>query len=139
MFGRRKFNDFSDFDDLFRQLSEMFGNSTNLSKENGSDELGDWTKETFKSEDGTIYVTNFIRNGGNPKKSNNLDLLKMKLDRAIENENFEEAVKLRDQIKNFESNNEQIQKLDSELKTAIKEQNFEKAIELRDQIKKLKS
>jgi protein-arginine kinase activator protein McsA len=54
-------------------------------------------------------------------------------------EDFEEAVKLRDQIKNLETNQEEIQKLELELKESIKEQNFEKSIEIRDQLRKLRS
>ena len=64
--------------------------------------------------------------------------LKYQLNMAIENEDFESAVKLRDQIKNFESNQETIDKLELELKKSIEEQNFEKSIELRDQLKNLK-
>jgi protein-arginine kinase activator protein McsA len=64
--------------------------------------------------------------------------LKSQLNVAIENEDFESAVKLRDQIKNFESNQEVIDKLELELKNSIKEQNFEKSIELRDELKKLR-
>jgi protein-arginine kinase activator protein McsA len=67
------------------------------------------------------------------------EYLKIKLQRAIETEDFESAIKLRDQIKNLESNQEEIEKVELELKKAIKEQNFEMAIELRDELKKLKS
>ena len=58
---------------------------------------------------------------------------------AIEDENFEEAVKLRDEIKNYETNQDSINKLEFELKKSIEEQNFEKSIEIRDELKKLKS
>jgi excinuclease UvrABC helicase subunit UvrB len=143
MFGRRKnFNDiFREFDAMFGQFDSMFGNTpSNLSKENGSDELGDWTKETYASEDGSIFITNFIRTGNSsPKKNNSLEKLKSQLNLAIESENFEEAVKLRDQIKKFENNKEQLEKLQLELKKSISEQNFEKCIELREEIKKLNS
>ena len=57
----------------------------------------------------------------------------------IEEENFEEAVKLRDEIKTYESNQDSINKLEMELKKSIEEQDFEKSIEIRDQLKKLKS
>lgn len=143
MFGRRKnFNDiFRDFDAMFGQFDSTFGiNPSNLSKENGSDELGDWTKETYSSEDGSVFITNFIRTGNpSPNKNSSLDKLKTQLNLSIENENFEEAVKLRDQIKKFESNKEQLNKLQMELKKSILEQDFEKCIELREEIKKLNS
>jgi protein-arginine kinase activator protein McsA len=54
-------------------------------------------------------------------------------------EDFEQAVKLRDQIKNLGTNQEQIEKLELELKKSIEEQNFEKSIEIRDHLRKLKS
>ena len=58
---------------------------------------------------------------------------------AIESENFEDAVKLRDQIKKFETNREQVEKLQLELKKSISQQNFERCIELREELKKLNS
>jgi protein-arginine kinase activator protein McsA len=54
-------------------------------------------------------------------------------------EDFEEAIKLREQIKNLATNQEEIKKLELELKESIKEQNFERSIEIRDQLRKLKS
>lgn len=144
MFRRRKnFNDlFGDFDAMFSQFESMFGGMpSNSETESGTDELGDWTKETYTSPDGKIFITNFVRNGSshNSNKSSGVDSLKKRLQLAIEEENFEEAVKLRDQIKNYESNQDAINKLEMELKKSIEEQNFEKSIEIRDQIKKLKS
>lgn len=136
---RRNLNDiFGDFDSMFSQFESMFGGMPNNSEsESGTDELGDWTKETYTSPDGRIFITNFVRNGSSNKSG--VDSLKKRLQLAIEEENFEEAVKLRDQIKNYESNQDSINKLELELKKSIEEQNFEKSIEIRDQIKKLKS
>lgn len=136
---RRNLNDiFGDFDSMFSQFESMFGGMPNNSEsESGTDELGDWTKETYTSPDGRIFITNFVRNGSSNKGG--VDSLKKRLQLAIEEENFEEAVKLRDQIKNYESNQDSINKLELELKKSIEEQNFEKSIEIRDQIKKLKS
>ena len=141
MFRRRKnFNDlFGDFDSMFSQFESMFGGMpSNSETESGTDEIGDWTKETYTSPDGKIFITNFVRNGSS-NKSLGLNSLKRKLQMAIEEENFEEAVKLRDEIKNYESNQDSINKLEMELKKSIEEQNFEKSIEIRDQLKKLKS
>lgn len=144
MFRRRKnFNDlFGDFDAMFSQFESMFGGMPNNGEtESGTDEIGDWTKETYTSPDGKIFITNFVRNGDshNSNKSSGINSLKRKLQIAIEEENFEDAVKLRDEIKNLESNQENIEKIELELTRAIKEQDFELAIELRDHLKKLKS
>lgn len=144
MFRRRKnFNDiFGDFDAMFSQFESMLGGMPSNSKtESGTDEIGDWTKETYTSPDGKIFITNFVRTGSshNSNKSSGITSLKRKLQIAIEEENFEEAVKLRDEIKNLETNQENIEKIELELKRAIKEQDFELAIELRDHLKTLKS
>lgn len=144
MIFRRKnnFNDiFNEFDTIFGQFDSIFGGLPNKSKiENGTDELGNWAKETFMSEDGSVHITSFIRTGGNVKSNDNsvINDLRQKLKVAVESEKFEDAVKLRDQIKNLENNSEKIKNLESELKIAIKEENFEKAIKLRDKLKQLK-
>lgn len=144
MFRRRKnFNDiFGDFDAMFSQFESMLGGMpSNSETESGTDEIGDWTKETYTSPDGKIFITNFVRTDSshNSNKSSGITSLKRKLQIAIEEENFEEAVKLRDEIKNLETNQENIEKIELELKRAIKEQDFELAIELRDHLKTLKS
>lgn len=63
--------------------------------------------------------------------------LQRKLNECINNQNFEEAAKLRDQIKDLEKNNTKIEKLKKELDLAIQEQNFERAIEIRDELKSI--
>jgi protein-arginine kinase activator protein McsA len=73
------------------------------------------------------------------KEMSKEEYLNIKLERAIEMEDFEEAIKLREQIKNLATNQEEIKKLELELKESIKEQNFERSIEIRDQLRKLKS
>ncbi len=97
-----------------------------------------WEKKTYKSEDGSITFTYITNVKGNLNKSDELDLLKQRLEMAVEEQNFEDAVELRDKIKNLEQNKEKISKLNKELEECIKTQNFEKAIELRDKIKSLK-
>jgi len=144
MFRRRKnLNDiFSEFDSMFSQFDAIFGGMPNGSKsEQGTDDLGDWTEETYTSPDGKISIKSFVRTSGShgTNKPSGLDSLKKKLQIAIEEENFEEAVKLRDEIKNYESNQDEIKKLELELKKSIEELNFERSIEIRDQLKKLKS
>lgn len=144
IFGRRKnnLNDiFREFDEMYSQFDSIFGGLSNKSEiEKGSDEFGNWSKETFMSDDGAIQVTSFIRTGNSPSYSrgSTLSKLKQELKTAVENENFEDAVKIRDQIKKHESNQEAISKLENELKQVIKNHNFERAIEIRDELKKLK-
>jgi 16S rRNA G966 N2-methylase RsmD len=75
---------------------------------------------------------------GDLNKSDELEILKQKLEMAVEKQNFEEAVELRDKIKNLEENKEKISELNKELEDCIKIQDFEKAIELRDRINTLK-
>ena len=142
MFNRKNLNDlFREFDSMFGGFDSMFGVTPNNGKtESGTDEFGDWTKETYKSPDGGVLITSFVRTGGNykPNQSSGTTSLKKKLQIAIEEENFEEAVKLRDEIKNLETNQETITKLEEELKQTISDHNFERSIEIRDELTKLK-
>ena len=130
MFGRRRnFN----FDELMAQYEKMM---EDFHKK-------DWTEEIFESPDGSYKTTSYVKvfdlSEFFDKKTTKEVQLKNKLNRAIEDENFEEAVKLRDQIKNLETNQKEIEKLELELQESIKEQNFERSIELRDELKKLRS
>lgn len=146
MYRKRKnpFDLLSQFDSMFENFDSMLNpfNSNliagKVKTESGSDENGNWTKQTFNSEDGSVSITNFVRLGdGKIEKSNKLESLKEKLELSIEKQDFEEAVKLRDEIKKLEKNKDKIESLKSELEKSIKEQNFEKSIELRDKIKSL--
>jgi excinuclease UvrABC helicase subunit UvrB len=128
------------FGDLDAMFNEMFGEIPKETKtETGTDEFGEWKKETYSSPSGGILITNFVRLGNTSNKDSNINTLKSKLQKAIDEENFEDAVKIRDEIKNYEKNLDSIKKIEMELKKSIEEQNFEKSIELRDQLKKLKS
>jgi protein-arginine kinase activator protein McsA len=60
------------------------------------------------------------------------------LQKAIDEQEFEMAVELRDRIKSLEENKDKIAALENDLKEAINKQDFEKAIEIRDGLKKLK-
>jgi protein-arginine kinase activator protein McsA len=106
----------------------------------------DWTTNTFESPDGNYKYTRHVKvfdlsdlDNYNSKEMDKEEYLNIKLNRAIEMEDFELAVKLRDQIKNLGTNKEMIEHLELELKKSIKEQNFEKSIEIRDELRKLKS
>lgn len=118
MFNRKNF-----FDEIFREFESMFDYSN--------------TSYTKLGENG--YV---IRYTSSPLNSNNnlneIENLKNKLETCVENQDFEQAVKLRDQIKKLEENGTKITELENKLQKAVREQDFEKAIELRDKIKSLK-
>ncbi len=134
MFHRRKFN--FNIDDLMARYEKIM---EDFNKQ-------DWTTNTFESPDGDYKYTRYVKvfdlsdlDNDNPKEMSKDEYLNIKLERAIEMEDFEEAVKLRDQIKNLGINKGMIENLELELKESIKEQNFEKSIEIRDQLRKLKS
>jgi excinuclease UvrABC helicase subunit UvrB len=129
-------------------IDEILAKYQNLMKEiNNKLSNNDWTKETFESPDGSYRYTSFVKvvdlsdfynQDIDDKKMSKEEYLTYKLQQAVENEDFEEAIKLRDQISNLKSNQEEIEKLELDLKEAIKLQDFEKAIKLRDELKKLK-
>ena len=123
MLGNRRF-----YNDIFRAFDEMF---TQFPPNNG-----EWKTQTKVSEDGTMKITTYYYD--NTKTDPTSKNLKQQLEIAIENEDFEKAVELRDKIKKLENNQVEIEKLELELKKSIKEQNFEKSIEIRDQLRKLK-
>jgi excinuclease UvrABC helicase subunit UvrB len=143
---RFNFNDlFSEFDSLFDGFNSYGSNPLMVrgkkNVESGDDEDGTWTKETFTSDDGTYQITSIYRyNGNTPKeKSNEISVLERELKNAVEKQDYETAAKLRDQIKNIESNKEKIDEIQSKLDEAVKKQDFESAIKLRDKLNKLKS
>ena len=110
MFGNRK-----NYNDIFRAFDEMFSHF-DLTQ-------GEWKSQSRVSDDGTIKVTTYYRGGDSSKETGGLESLKYQLERAIENEDFESAVKLRDQIKGFEKNQKSIEKLELELKKSIERDN----------------
>ena len=97
-----------------------------------------WERKHYKSEDGSITFTYITNKRGELNKQDEVSLLKQKLDIAVNEQNFEEAVELRDKIKNLEKNKEELTKLNQELNESIKKQDFENAIIIRDKIKNLK-
>jgi protein-arginine kinase activator protein McsA len=112
-----------------RMMDEMF--NTPMSNRG-------WDKKTFRSPDGSISYTYMTRGYNTEPKNDEFELLKHKLEVAIEKQEFEEAVELRDKIKSLEDNKEKISELQAKLDECIKKQEFEKAIEYRDKIKALK-
>ena len=119
-----------DINDIMRAFDEMFEHFNAMN--------GKWKTQTRVSDDGTYRVTSFYFDDNRTQNKSPLSTLKQQLDEAIENEDFEKAVELRDKIKNLESNQKEVEKLELELKQSIEEQDFEKSIEIRDQLRKLK-
>jgi hypothetical protein len=110
----------------------------------GIERDGEWIKTTYISPNGTKYTVTTTYLGGLPNKpskkgNDTLSSLKNELEKCVENQDFEKAAQLRDQIKRTEINKAHIDKLEVELKMAIDKQDFEEAIKLRDKIKELKS
>lgn len=149
MFGKRKFNNlFGDLDSMFNEMNSIFDDKPlyvigKRDVENGVDKDGDWTKESFVSDDGTYIVTTLIRNNINGSKiqnsNNKLQELKSELKISVDSQEFEKAAELRDKIKSLEENQEKIDDLKQKLKESIGNEDFEESIKLRDQIKKLES
>ncbi len=61
------------------------------------------------------------------------------MDVAVEKEDFQLAIYIRDRIKKLEENSGKIEDLENEMKEAIEKQDFERAIEIRNELNKLKS
>jgi protein-arginine kinase activator protein McsA len=117
-----------DFEKLFNQiLSKSFLLNPN-----------NFEKKTYLSEDGSMSFTYITTKGNRQNESDELSQLKQKLDLAVEEQKFEDAVVLRDKIKNLEENVGIINELNNELNNCIKTQDFERAIEIRDKINSLK-
>lgn len=116
---------FSDFDKLFEEFEKMMFNPS----------YG--IRRTYKIGDGNGRITAYY-NQKDPPTEDKINYLKNELDRYVELQDFEMAVKVRDQIKKLETNKDSIDRLNLELDELIKSQDFEKCIELRDKIKSLK-
>ena len=101
MFGNRR-----NYEDIFRAFEEMFSQFHSPN--------GEWKTQTKLSDDGTYRITSYYY-GNNKDEKTSTKNLHQQLDEAIENEDFERAVKLRDQIKKFESNKKEIEELESVL------------------------
>lgn len=117
---------FTNFNKLFNELNKM--------EESFFSKNGDWVEKTYKSPDGSLTFTYLTKGTSKPSE---IETLKMDLDVAVENQNFEMAVELRDKIKTLEKNKEKISELKKELGESIKSQNFERSIEIRDELKSL--
>ena len=146
LFGR---NHGKSLKQLMDELNEMMNDDwssftrMDINELKGTDELGDFETETFESPDGSMkYTIRTYKIGGSPKPNKeergSLESLKNQLDTAVKKEDYQLAIYLRDKIKNFEKDQEEIKKIEDELKACVEAQEFEKAIELRDQLRKMR-
>ena len=159
-------NELRTFDNTFltKLPTKLTPFSGNHSVEKGIDEDGRWEKSTYKTDNGLVSYTYYTKtytptkpyaptkpgttnnttettNNTTEWSTNKTDYtweLKNELQTAINEQDFETAVVLRDKIKQVEKNTTKLNQLESELSETIKSQDFEKSIELRDKINKLK-
>ncbi len=149
------FSDKEKFESFYNQITNKLTPTLGSTKtESGVNEDGSkWYKTTFTSNDGSYTSTSYVSslnydNYWYPTSTNDVKStsevteiknLNIALNKAVETQNFEEAVRLRDLIKDYEKNSEKVNDLKSKLDYAISTQNFEEAIKLRDSIKKLET
>ena len=118
----------NEFDKMFDEMFSMIRSGFFDNK---------WNKKTYKSPDGRYSFT-YMTKGFDNKSTDELDEMKHKLELAVEEQDFEKAVELRDKIKSLEKNKEKISELEKKLSECVEKQEYEKAIEYRDKIKALK-
>jgi excinuclease UvrABC helicase subunit UvrB len=116
---RRMFENPDNFD--FEQLEKMF------------------TKRMLSKPYGDNIKLNFVYVSDSTLDDVTENDLEQELKQAVESENFERAIEIRDELKKLELNKEKIQNLEIELKEAIQKQDFEKCIIIRDELNKLKT
>jgi len=93
-----------------------------------------------KTKDGIITSIHFVINPNTKWTAPNLNTkkdLEVKLNECIKNQDFEEAAKIRDEIKELQKNKGKIDTLKKEMELAIEKQDFERAIEIREELKKI--
>ena len=131
---------YKSFEEILRDfINNSFNNSFEF-KAPSNDEMKKSRK--LRSDINFILITNHLFSTKKTKEPwkavRNLKAeLQRKLNECVDKEEFEEAAKLRDQIKDLELNNTKINNLKKELELVIKEQNFERAIEIREELKKI--
>jgi excinuclease UvrABC helicase subunit UvrB len=132
---------------MMDELNEMFGDynpnfkssSMEHKSETGNDDGMDWEKQTYTTPDGKFtYIITSSSTVPPRKNKNSLESLKQQLETAVNKEDFQLAIYLRDRIKTFERDQEDIKKIEDELKDCIERQDFERAIEVRDQLRKMR-
>jgi excinuclease UvrABC helicase subunit UvrB len=146
------FTDKEKFESFYNQITNNLTPTLGTTKtETGTNEDGSkWYRTTFTSNDGSYTSTNYVSSTSynnywyptatnTPTSTDELSTLKNSLNKAIDSQNFEEAVRLRDLIKEYEKNSEKVSDLKYKLEQAVSSQNYEEAIKLRDSIKKIET
>ena len=90
---RKRFNLnnlFSEFDSFFEDFNTPLMVRGKRDVETGNDENGQWTKETFTSEDGSYQMTTIIQhvNQGSKQTPNEKSSLQKQLDQSVEKQDF---------------------------------------------------
>jgi len=114
----------NEFNKIFNQMFLPFENKK-------------WDKRSYISPDGSFSIS-YLSLYDVDISNEEIVELKNKLNIAVENEKFEDAIELRDQIKKLEKNMKEISELQSKLDDCVKKQDFENAIQYRDKINSLK-
>ena len=135
------------FNDFFtpHSYNSTFPNRKNdIKKEHGEDEDGKWYKESYTSPDGSLSYSLYVKSveaNPNPMSNdvdNSITFKKKELKEALNKEDYQKAIKLRDEIKNLEKNSTELKKLQLLKKEAVNAEDFEKAEELNKKISSLK-
>lgn len=97
-------------DDMLR---DIFKNLDSMNTESGEDENGEWEKRNWTSPDGKSSFSSYSRSSfynpfegkvkfkDKPEETDTLKLLEKKLNKAVMNEDYESAAKIRDLIKSL--------------------------------------
>lgn len=139
------------FESFLNQINKTLKPTVGETKtESGVNEDGSkWYKTTFTSKDGSytqsVYSsTPSYKPTWTPKNKTKttptdsaITELTEKLNKAVETQDYENAVKWRDELRAYEKNADEVNNLKSKLETAVSTQNYEDAIKWRDKINKL--
>ncbi len=120
--GDRFFGDLNFFDDynrgknnqeeFFNIFNGLFGPSIDdMNIERGDDENGRWENKNWSSPDGSTNYHSFkYFNNSDYEKQNDIDtikILEIKLNKAIQEEKYEDAAKIRDLITSLKKDNKE--------------------------------
>jgi hypothetical protein len=141
-----------DFYKKFEELlNEIFGDRTkpttpiesffdHINYEDLRPDFSKFRNSVRKTKDGLVTSFYFVINPDGEWSVPNKNLktnLQTKLDECIKNQDYEQAAKIRDEIKELGNNSNRVKELKRELELVIEKQDFERAIEIRDELKKI--
>jgi excinuclease UvrABC helicase subunit UvrB len=115
--------------EIFSQDNQKFnapmdGFFKGLKSEEISKEIKRYRNSVRKSSDGLFTTISFVFTNPPFSDKSEINKLKSKLEECVSNQDFEEAAKLRDKIKELENNTSKVKDLKKELDIAIKEEDF---------------